>query len=407
MRGVLFSGILVIIVVVFFSILMSQREMVVQEREQSALREEIRDMAASYASIERSLHTIADVSTKRSLIAVTSHLANNESFLGPMKAGDYIIPLLYNGTNDSDYGEYGSMMDENTLLENIALLEDYYALTPRNYDLDISIPLDNITLAPYDAFTLVFSAAAEVNLSKVGIAFLSKNLTITEKVSIIGFEDMLYLINLSRGKETRGIRRSPYLGNFSESALSGITGGSGYCYGELTDDFDAASPNTKIFVNASAGNATSKFCGVIFQSGDSPDTAYLRADSVAGLGSRLGESLYLLGDDEKLLNIQNFITHVEGKYYAPSTDGPSFFDRLEGNTSCTYCAGFGEVGLEKFADKNLLIALELPVGQEYSNRVFEYIQGVSGEEIGLNETSIGPAFYSFRLTDAAVSKYFS
>jgi hypothetical protein len=409
MRGFLYSGILVIVVFILFSIMALQKETLSQERESFSLKQEIEGMDSSYRSIERSLHILSDVSMKRAIISSQNSVLNQDSyFAGGKKAPDVLKQLMWNGTIPSNQTAI-AFMENNTLEYNIGLLEGYYNSGPKGYSISIYINYSNSTLGIYDSFTLFFNTTAEVNISKPGAANLSRKLNIFEKVSLVGFEDPLYLINVTGGKESRTINRSRFLNNFTQRMNLSVVDGSLSCYGNLTSDISASSKDHKIFFNTTIyPAAVDSFCGVVFVSGDAPNTSYLRVNSVSGIGSLEGQSFLLLGNGEfwgvndGLFNVSNFISHAHEGGYINSSAGPSFFDMLEGTPGCTYCVTFGHVGLETLIDKNRLSAPELHINVRTgeSNAIGEYLQETPGSKFGMNESSVDAGFYEFRLEDS-------
>jgi hypothetical protein len=322
-KGVLFSLILILIAIILFSILILQRETISFEREQLSLKQQLKDMDYAYNSIERSLHILADVTTKRAIVSSLSYIVENQTFFESGKTEDNLKELILNGTLN---GTEIPFMKNNTLEKTINDLEIFYIAEPRKYNVNINLDSDKISITPDDAFHILFNATAEVNISKDYVASLSRNLEISERISIDGFEDVLYLINITKGRSSRAIKKSKYIE-------------------ELPWD----------------------------------NTTYVNT---------------------------TFTNHVENGEYINSTSGPSFFDRLEGKTTCSYCTG-RNVGLETFVDKNHLLWLGLDIDKNATNIAYKYIHGISGESRGFNETSTGsPSFKYFKIDNPSYSNYF-
>lgn len=405
---------MILALMAIFSIIFIQKENVSSERKTFSMKQELDTMKESYGSIERSMHTLSDVSLRRALIAsMNSMLISNDSFFkdGQM-APDVLKQLMWNGTLPSDQSEV-DFMENSTLEYNIGLLEDFYAQEPKRYNVTIDVDYQNLTIGIYDSFSIFFNTTFEVNISKTGLANLSRRIPVFEKVSVAGFEDPLYLINVTGGKDSRAINKSSIMENFTEEISLSVDEGNGSCYGELTGDISASDKDKKIFFNETIYSGADSFCGVIYETGATPGTSYLKVASVSSLSSLEGENLLLFGDaddwgiDEGLYNTTNFIGFAESGTYVSSDEAPSFFDMLEGSSACTYCAAYGTVGLETILDKNILSAPELhiDVDLEASNTLHEYITGAPEESFGLNESSVSPAFYEFRMGDSLV-KYF-
>ena len=413
MRGFLYSGILVLVMMAIFSILALQREDVSSERESFSLRQELDTVDTSFRSIERSLHTLSDVSLRRALIASQDSVISSDSFFEEgQKAPDVLKQLMWNGTIPSNQSAVG-FMGNNTLEYNLHLLEDFYSNEPRRYNVTIKIDYANSAIGLYGSSGVFFNATAEVNISKIGVANISRRIEIFERVSLAGFEDPLYLVNVTNGRLSRTICLSDGQGNLTDRILLQVAEGAGSCYGGLTSDNLASNKSGKIFFNETAYSGIDSFCGVIYKEGVLPNTSYLKVNSVSALSSLEGEKMLLLGNgdgwgiDDGLFNVSGFIAFVEDGSYVSSDDAPSFFDMLEGKTNCSYCGEYGLVGLETIIDKNTLSApdLHIDVDLDASNTLHEYVSGVSGAKFGLNESSIGPSFYEFRM-GSSIAKYF-
>lgn len=317
-KGVLFSLILVLIAVILLSILILQREIISFEREQLSLTQQLKDMDNAYNSIERSIHILADVTTKRAIVSSLGYIVEEGNFFENNKTEENLKELILNATLN---GVTIPFMENNTLNKTINDLEIFYLNEPRNYDVSIDLDLNKLSITLDDSFHILFNTTAEINISKEWVASLSRNVEISERISIDGFEDPLYLINITEGKGSRTIKKSKYIE-------------------ELPWD-----------------NST-------------------------------------------------FINHVENGEYINSTSGPSFFDRLEGKTTCSYCTG-KSVGLETFVDKNNLIGLGLEIDKNATNIGYKYIEEIQGESRGFNETSTGsPSFKYFKIDNSSYSNYF-
>jgi hypothetical protein len=409
MRGIFYTGIIVLILLMILSVLAVQKGNISDTRESMSERQEIMDMDASYRSVERSLHILSDVSLRRAIIATQdSVLSGNRSFFANgSKSPDILRQLMWNGTLPSSGSTIQPFMVNNTLNYNINQLEVFYEDVPRDYNVSIGLDYLNSTVGLSDSFSVYFNGSFQINISKVGVANLSRNYLVFEKVYLTGFEDPEYLVNLSGGKLSRVINKSRYIGNFTQRISLSVLSGSGYCYGGLTSDPSAAQKSQKIFYNQTIYSVDS-FCGVIYVSGSSPGTSYLKVSSVAGLSALNGQNLLLLGNGENwvindgLFNVTNLINHFNEGGYVSSSTAPSFFDELEGNLNCTYCPKYGPVGLETLVDKNMLSTPELhiSVNTSASNTLNEYLAGKISYRMGLNESSIDAGFYEFRLANS-------
>ena len=79
-KGFSFSLILVVITMMVFSILLLQNEIISFEREQLFIKQQLKDIDYTYNSIERSLHILAEVATKRAIISSLNHIIENITF---------------------------------------------------------------------------------------------------------------------------------------------------------------------------------------------------------------------------------------------------------------------------------------------------------------------------------------
>jgi len=100
-KGVLFSLILVLITLIIFSILILQRETVSFERKQLSLNQQLKDMDYAYNSIERSLHILADIATKRAIVSSLNYIVENGTFFGNNKTEENLKELVWNGTTQT------------------------------------------------------------------------------------------------------------------------------------------------------------------------------------------------------------------------------------------------------------------------------------------------------------------
>jgi hypothetical protein len=405
MKGVLLSGLMVIVIIVIFAVIIESREEISGEVYSLSLRQELKDMDNSYGSIERSLHTISDVSAKRGLIIAVNHLLT-EGVYFENTSSEILLPLIYNGTDTGGFGDKMEMMDNNSIDYNLRLLEYHYSLEPRRYDVSIGLGIENISIEPYDPYSIIIRGLAEVNISKPGVAKASRIIPIEERVSIIGFEDPLFLLNVSRGKHSRGIFRPPFGDSLAQKAGLEMDDGAGHCYGYLEDDSWAENPGAKILAVESLPLSAENFCGAVYYEGDAPGVSYIKAQNPESLDSHIGEKMLLLASRGDVYNISNLILLLEWGYYIPSDSGPSFFDRLEGNMECSYCGEYGKVGLESLVDKNAILGLDIMPCLDCSNIDFEYAKNTAGLRIGVNQSSAGPPFYEFRLDNSAIGRIF-
>ncbi len=401
-KGVLLGWILILLVTVLFSVLTIQKEVVSSERGQIAERQEIRDLKRTYTSVDRSLRVIIDSSIRRAVISSTNHIFNTSNYLDD--AEEDLKELMINGTLN---GSSVETMGNNTLTKWVSDLEDFYFVSK---DYNVSIKLKNTSLSLNDSFHIQFKTTIHANISKEDVAFLSKEWNVSERTSIVNFEDIFYLENISKGGNSKIIDRPDYT-NFTELLLTGV-GDNGWCYRNLTTNIDASNKSDKILLkNNISGreDTTNNFCGVIFRIGNEIliNTTYLRNSSDVEhlLSNYTGTKILFSGEKEKAWNVSNFIDFVKNGYYHSSSTGPSFFDRLEGNNYCSYC-GSEDVGIESFVNKNLLLGLGISVDEDASNIDYLYANQTTGYEIGINENTVSSEFYSFRIDDTTFDNYF-
>ena len=408
MKGVLFSVIFTLILIVILSLVLLQREDVSYERYNIFLTQEIKDLKHTYNSIERSLHILSDVTTKRAVISALNVIIDEGNFFKDNKTEENLFELIWNGTLN---GTNISGMGNNTLSNSVAELERFYKDT-KDYNTSITFKQSKISLE--NSFYILFNATVEINISKKGLATISKETEILEKVWIDDFEDPLYLINITEGKGSRRIKKSEYIGNFSELILSGNTE-SGWCYGEIiiSDNITTIpDKDKKIAVVANAliytPSEINDFCGIISESNFPVNITIPRLKNNTATTILSNNSKVLLsGEKGKVWNISNFIKYIDKRRYINSTSGPSFFDRMEGKNYCSYCSANHTVGLESFVDKNELLSYGIDVEVDATNIESLYINLTSGVDIGLDESNTGvPEFKYFRIDEGSIEKYF-
>ncbi len=408
MKGVLFSLIFTLLLIVTLSMVLLQRENVSYERHNIFLTQEIQDLKHTYNSIERSLHILSDVTVKRAVISSLNEIIDSGSFFEDNKTEENLLELIWNGTLN---GTNISGMGNNTLSNSIAELEIFYKDT-KDYDVSINLKQSKISLD--NSFYILFSATAEINISKKGLASISKKTEITEKIWLDDFEDPLYLINITEGKGSRRIKKSEYIDDFSELILSGNTE-SGWCYGDvvITNNLTTIpDKDEKIAVVADASLYTpseiNDFCGIISESNFPANVTIPHLENNTATTILINNSKVLLsGEKGKVWNISNFIEHVYRKRYISSNLGPSFFDRMEGKNYCSYCSANHSVGLESFVDKNELLSYGIDVKADATNLEYLYTNITSGKDVGLDEDNTGVTeFKYFRMDKESVERYF-
>ncbi len=408
MKGVLFSVIFTLILIVILSMVMLQRENVSYERHNIFLTQEIQDLKHTYNSIERSLHILSDVTTKRAVISGLNEIIDKGIFFENGKTEENILELIWNGTLN---GTNISGMGNSTLNNSIAELERFYKDT-KDYNLSITLKQNKISLE--NSFYILFTATAEINISKKGLARISKEVEIIEKIWIDDFEDPLYLINITEGKGSRRIKKSEYIGDFSELILSG-NNETGWCYGEIVITNNITTlpdKDEKIVVVTDASPYThseiNQFCGIIYGSNFPANVTIPHLRNNTATTILINNSKVLLsGEKGKVWNISNFIEHVDKRRYINSSLGPSFFDRLEGKNYCSYCSANHSVGLESFVDKNELLSYGIGVEMDATNIEYLYITITSGVDVGLDEDNTGVTELKyFRIDDGSVGGYF-
>ena len=171
-KGFSFSLILVLITLIIFSILILQRETISFESEKLSIKQQIKEMDYSYNSIERSLHILADVTTKRAIVSSLNYVIENGTFFNDNKTEENLKELVWNGTLN---GEKISFMENSALNKTIKDLEYFYSLEPRKYNVSININPENISITLSDAFHLLFNTTVEVNVSKRELQVYQEN----------------------------------------------------------------------------------------------------------------------------------------------------------------------------------------------------------------------------------------
>ncbi|RLI99374.1 MAG: hypothetical protein DRP06_03560 [Candidatus Aenigmatarchaeota archaeon] len=408
MKGVLFSVIFTLLLIVILSMVLLQRENVSYERHNIFLAQEIQDLKHTYNSIERGIHILSDVAVKRAVISSLNIILDEGIFFEDNKTEENILELIWNGTLN---GTNISGMGNNTLENSLAELERFYKDT-KDYNLSITLKQSKISLD--NSFYILFNATAEINISKKGLATISKETQIIEKVWIDDFEDPLYLINITEGKGSRRIKKSECIGDFSELILTG-NNESGWCYGEVVITSNITLVLNKDKKIAVVGDATpyphseiNQFCGIIYGSNFPANVTIPHLRNNTAVTILVNNSKVLLsGEQGKVWNISNFVEHVDKRRYINSSLGPSFFDRMEGKNYCSYCSINHSVGLESFVDKNELLSYGIGVEMDATNLEYLYTNITSGVDIGLDESNTGVTeFKYFRVDDGSIGRYF-
>jgi hypothetical protein len=340
-----------------------------------------------YDSIIRDLGKILEIIVQRAMVVCFNNVSASGVPLS--EANETLKELVLYGTMN---GTEELLMENATFPYWVGKIEAAGALKGFN----INIIPKTLWIKPYDSFNLIVVTEVEINITdQHDVAGLSRSIKIEKLVSIEGMEDPLYPLKTS-GLMSNVIVESPFQGNYTQVLLVG-NGGNGYVYGETTHDvFDFAGKILVVY-NASEVSGLSNAKGVISETDILvPVTIPYIVNSSALNLIPAGINVLLDGSEGKVWYIENLKEHTENSYYQPSTNGPSYLDRLEGKlqVQAKYSSQSNNViGLESFVNK-AKIPPELTVNLEKTNIDYLYFSDsfVEGDRVkGLSA--------SFRIDD--------
>ncbi|MFH1836424.1 MAG: hypothetical protein ABH851_09575, partial [Methanobacteriota archaeon] len=354
------------------------------------------------------------------------------------------------------YGVNVTYMVNHTIPQWIELMENEGS----DMNFNVSIQLDEVRIIPYDAFTFALILNQTLRFAdKNGLCFFEKdNIVVDSYTSIVGIEDPLYAVK-TEGDIIRYINDCPIdmeVNNIAGSSDRGYGNGTGggsiffateipqaerntYCSTHdvsakfllIPGGFGACNLIEQKCYNISAPDGD-HFAGVINYGPDDPTSFSLKCDITIPWISDTDDLNLTLGDCAYIKNTDECWLHdVYNTYWANETNttcyqvsdispylsgcdtlanGPSFFDRLDGNLNLTEkytnqslaYYGIDDIGIETFINPYELDDKDKIVLEDTTWIDYLYLQNISGCEI--------PAFcnegmYPFAL-ECAHTKYF-
>jgi len=357
-KGVVFGFIIVFIALTLLSLIVLQQNIVYKQKERMYIQNRINDINSMYESIMRDVNKAVEITTKRAMGAAISSIITTGN---PLDMADYRLKELV--LEGKLYGKDEPLMENATLpdwvkkVEEVGSLKGYY----------VNLSFKNFEIKPYDSFNLVALSEISANITdKNGAASIVRKWNLQKTVSITGLEDPIYSLN-TNGKATNIFRKSKHQSNYTILLVTGNGTGS-WRYGlsvvlptsKLDEINSLPDKTTKILVTDDASVIPSEilnqFLGVVSENDVAAGTTVSYVKEAAEAMKRLPNNTNILLDSPngKVWFIENFKEHAEQSYYAPSSNGGSFLDRLEGklNVQTKYSSQTANViGLESFVNK--------------------------------------------------------
>ncbi|MCX8178828.1 MAG: hypothetical protein N3D75_03295 [Candidatus Aenigmarchaeota archaeon] len=362
-KGILFGFMLVVISLSLITLLIIQKNISYKNYQRSYIESRIHDMNNLYESIVFDLSKAVDIITKRAIsTAVSEIITTGQPIENP---NEKLKELVFFGTIN---GQEKQLMQNSTIQDWISRIN--FVGDQKNYN--ISVSFNEFEIMPYDSFNLNVKGTISLNITdKNNIASIKRFYNFSEKVSIEGFEDPLYVLS-TEGKATKIIKKTKYQNNYT--ILMGECSPSrdwsygevflGYTYSQINQV--ANKSNKILFLEDSSvadPSLVNQFSGVI----STDDISYLVnvpfcENTTLYIQLYNGQNVLLDSVSGKIWYIDNFLEHYRHGYYSPSLKGPSFFDRMEGKKTIQskHSSIFG-AGLESFIDKDYFDSIDIVV----------------------------------------------
>jgi hypothetical protein len=372
---------MVLATMTIIQVILIQREISSQKREEYYVKNRIKDMNDLYDNIIRDSGKSLDIITKRAISISTSNIIISGS---PLTDADEVIEELilegtFNGTQEF-LMENSTLADWSERMSEIGDIKGYY----------LNTTFLNLEVKPYDSFNLLVESDLRLNITdKNDIALIARNATISQIVSISEFEDVLYPLN-TNGMVTQKIEETTTKGNFTQLLDTGM-GNNSWVRGLtlfLAGDYSTAEnyPNksTKILViddpTQMSTSIVNEYMGLISDDQPSDGTNIPYVYGLINLSTIPNNTKVLLdGEEGKVWYIEDFVEHIVKGYYS-SGDGPSFLDRLEGKfyVQSKYLSQASRpIGLESFVNKTNMLAHQLDIEDEKTNVDYLYFSNTS------------------------------
>ncbi len=326
-KGVMFSFIMVFITLSVLALIAIQNSLVTERREQIFVETRINSMNNMYESMTKDIDKSLQIISRRAVSVAFSNVSVSEAGIPPHpldEANETLAELILNGTLE---GTEEPLMENATFNYWIDRIKELSIL--KGFDMDVST--NSLVVKPYDYLHLLVKTEMDIDISdKQGVAEINRSVTVNSIVSLEGLEDPLYPL-YTNGLGSNVIRRSPYLGNYTQLLMLG-SGGNGYDYGTITTNTVNFDGKILLAANVSkydleGGNAI----GAISEEeivGSISIPYIVNSSALSFLQG--GMNVLLDGGGNQVWFIDNLIEDTKYSYYHPSENGPSYLDRLEG-----------------------------------------------------------------------------
>jgi hypothetical protein len=395
LKGFSFSFIVVFLTITLLSFIALQKSMVTHQRENIYVKSRITDMNRMYESMTRDVNKAIEIIARRSMSVIINQVVSDG--VGTDQADLRIEELMVSGTLN---GTVEYLMENSTIGNWTDNMEGVAGL--KGYDLDLAVY--NIDVKPYDSWYIMVTGDMDVNISeRNGVANISRHAQVSKLVPVEDLEDPLYALN-TLGRGTNIVERTD--GDFTRFLTTG-DGKNGYASGESavvnSSDADGVpDKDEKILVTDDASSLqaslVNQFKAVVSSSDIPAGVTVPTVANASSIGVVPDATVILVdGSEGKVWNIDTLYTHANESRYYPSTNGPSFLDRLEGKyqVQAKYSSQTSNViGIESFVDKGYLDDLEIFVRMNQTNVDYIYF---SNSTVGGDKVKGLPA--SFRLDD--------
>jgi len=206
--------------------------------ERTPIKTRINTMDSFLFSIEKNLERQLYISGFRTIFLAEDYIGRTGNTI--TNFSELFEEAINNGTI---YGEESSFLQGTTITE----IQENIMEKAGKMNLEINFSNSVVKVKQEDPWSVSFYLNFTLNLTdKSGMAYWYKNETIRAEVSIMGFEDPLFLIN-TQGKVSRKINKTIYEGNYVEgSDVTNLT------Y-HLEEGYYAANPNAPSFIKRLEG----------------------------------------------------------------------------------------------------------------------------------------------------------
>jgi len=351
-KGVMFSFIMIFVTLSILTLIFINNSLISHRREEIFIEMRINNLNNMYEGLIKDLDKSLQIISRRAISVAYSNVSVplGDEPPQPLDNADIrLAELIENGTLK---GSSEPLMENATFTEWINKIKELSVL--KGFESDIEII--SLEVKPYDYIHLLVKTELNVSIiDKQGVAELNRSATVNSIVSLEGLEDPLYPLYTS-GFGSNLIRKSPYLGDYTQLLLTG-NGGNSYVYGESTHDTGDFDDKILITSDLTGLSGLNNAKGVIFEQGgtnSSPINVPYLINSNATTLIPNSPNLLLDGGEGKVWYIDNLIEDTENSYYHPSENGPSYLDRLEGKfvSQSKYKDQTDKtIGLESFVNK--------------------------------------------------------